>query len=84
MIKSQILVKTTTFDLSHFFCETRDGQSNSEKIEIINLHLRRTGFWWMILLETATNSIIAMSRDLPEAQKKFALKWSLHKNLTLC
>ena len=39
MIQSRISLKNTTFDPIKFFCETRDGHSKRERMEMIDLHL---------------------------------------------
>ena len=41
MIKGQILLKKTTFHPIKFFFEKRDGHSKRERMEIIDLHLKR-------------------------------------------
>ena len=41
MIKSRILLKQTTFHPIKFFCEKRDGHSKRERMEMIELHLKR-------------------------------------------
>ena len=41
MIKSRILLKKTTFYTMKFFCEKRDDHSKRERIEMIDLHLKR-------------------------------------------
>ena len=42
MIKSRILLKKATFHLIFFFFyEKTDGHSKRERVEIINLHLKR-------------------------------------------
>ena len=38
---SQILLKMKTFHSIKFFCEKRDGHSKRERMEIIELHLKR-------------------------------------------
>ena len=41
MIKSPILLKTTTFHPIKFSCENGSGHSKRERMKIINLHLKR-------------------------------------------
>jgi hypothetical protein len=41
MIKSRELLKKMTFDPKTFFCENWDGHFKRERMEIIDLHLKR-------------------------------------------
>ena len=38
---SRILLKMTTFQPIKFFCEKREGHSKRERMEIMDLHLKR-------------------------------------------
>ena len=41
MITSRILLKKTAFHPTNFFCEKRDDFSKCERMEIIDLNLKR-------------------------------------------
>ena len=55
--KSNFL-KKMTFNPIKFFCETWNDHSKREKMETIDLHLKRflARFCWMIFLKTEINS----------------------------